>query len=471
MLFYNDWGASWEALEPIATALVANPAFEIIVLAMPSRVIGTRFYDLRASRSLREFALKMHCQVITQRDVALRHLATPHLQTTPASHTSYKQNLLCVIGFDERGLDSAVDFSQPADFDVCHLSPCECKAHYCFTTRPYNELRPESWHSKHIALVSKLCYVEYGVHAFGLHEEDICAYHGDYLRYYDYLFSPTAFHAAAAQAHQHGDSLLNIKITGSARFDELIAHATRDLDSSSHALYTPPSTDEFQRESSSISAAHKLRVLYLPRWSTQDPHSTFLHYMKPLLDLARSGKISLHFRPHPNFYDYLVHGSGVMTQAQWNELQNDIKRYGYWDENPSIIESFTRADVLVSDTSSMLIYAFLSGKPTIYTQGGFRAELNSWALRVVQGCFIASSVGDLLGILERFCANYEATAALKGQFWQEIVAQNFYLPESTSAGEIMQHITRDYTYTMEQFFSFNTHADKSVCAKTAWRKQ
>ena len=470
VLFYNDWGASWEALEPIANALLTNPVFEIIVLAMPSRVTGARFYDLGASQSLREFAAKMQCQVIMQRDLAIQHLAMPYLDTAPASSNAHRQNLLCIIGFDELGLESMADLSGHRVFDVCYLSPCDCRAHYCFTTRPYNELRPEPWHSKHIALTSKLCYVEYGIHAFGLHEGNgsIIAYHSDYLRYYDYLFSPTAFHAAVAQSQQHGDSLLRIQVTGSARFEELIAYATRDLDSSSPAVYTSsiPSTEQSCQEPSHTNRARKLRVLYLPRWSPEDLHSTFLHYMKPLLDLAKSGKISLHFRPHPNLYDHLVHGGRFMTQAQWNELQNDIRQYGYWDESHSILESFARADVLISDTSSMLIYAFLSGKPTIYTQGSFKAELNSWALRVVQGCLIASSIDDLLGLLARFCDDYEATAALRGRFWQEIVSQNFYLPESTSAGEILWHITKDYAYTIRQFHPLSDSADKNVCVET-----
>ncbi|WP_407380799.1 hypothetical protein [Helicobacter sp.] len=470
VLFYNDWGASWEALEPIANALLTNPVFEIIVLAMPSRVTGARFYDLGASQSLREFAAKMQCQVIMQRDLAIQHLAMPYLDTAPASSNAHRQNLLCIIGFDELGLESMADLSGDRVFDVCYLSPCDCRAHYCFTTRPYNELRPEPWHSKRIALTSKLCYVEYGIHAFGLHEDNgsIIAYHSDHLRYYDYLFSPTAFHAAVAQSQQHGDSLLRIQVTGSARFEELIAYATRDLDSSSPAVYTSsiPSTEQSCQESSHTNHARKLRVLYLPRWSPEDLHSTFLHYMKPLLDLAKSGKISLHFRPHPNLYVHLVHGGRFMTQAQWNELQNDIRQYGYWDESHSILESFARADVLVSDTSSMLIYAFLSGKPTIYTQGSFKAEPNSWALRVVQGCLIASSIDDLLGLLARFCDDYEATAALRGRFWQEIVSQNFYLPESTSAGEILGHITKDYAYTIRQFHPLNNSADKNVCVET-----
>lgn len=448
-----------------------NPRFEVIILAMLSRVSSHRFYDLGASQSLREFAAKYsmnspikHAEPVLGKqdlDRARTQLSAHSLHTQSSQPVSYAHAIdsllhsqasaqgsatrapLCIIGFDELGLEQAdsvaggdLVWEDSASPLISYLSPSDCRAHYCFTTRPYDELRPKSWHSIHIAPISKLCYVEYGIHPFGLHECEIVAYDKSYLRYYDYLFSPTAFHAQTAQAQQTGRSLLHIEVAGSARIEELIESSARHLG----RLDSIPSPKSHRP---------KLRVLYLPRWSLQDLHSTFSRYIELLLDEARAGRIALHFRPHPNFYDHVVNEQKIMTQAQWDRFKSDVQEYGFWDESPNILESFSRADVLISDTSSALIYAFLSGKPTIYTQGSFRAELNSWALRIAQGCFIASSADELLELLARFGDDYKGTFATRLALRDEILKQAFYLPEGGSARFITQWLLDDYARTLD----------------------
>ncbi|WP_334090068.1 hypothetical protein [Helicobacter typhlonius] len=442
VVFYNDWGASWEALEPIAHTFLKNPVFEVIVLAMPSKVSSNRFYDLGASHCLQTFAHKMHCPVITKED--LDRVCAELRINQEQKHKSYAQvinslfsqslqtqtNLLCILGFDKWEENHAFNA-------MTYLTPSDCMAHYCFTTRPYSGLRPETWHSRHIAIISKLCYVEYGVYAFELHD-DVCAYSEDNLRYYDYLFSPTTFHAQVAGAQQKNKSLLTIKVTGCARFDELIAYANSAQTIQQHQASLKPD---------SVRCPHRIRVLYMPRWGVKEAHSTFLSYTKLLLLEAKASRILLHFRPHPNLHDYVVHNQKIMTQAQWDSFKNDVQQNGLWDESPSIIESFSRADVLVSDTSSMLIYAFLSGKPTIYTQGDFRSEVNWWALRVLQGCFIASNADDLLEFLARFRDDYEATFFTRFALRDEILKQNFYFPKNGSTNTILSVLLEDMQKT------------------------
>lgn len=50
-------------------ALSANPLFEVIVLAMPSRVESSAFYDLNASISTQSFAQKVRSQAILVQDI------------------------------------------------------------------------------------------------------------------------------------------------------------------------------------------------------------------------------------------------------------------------------------------------------------------------------------------------------------------------------------------------------------------
>lgn len=419
VLFYNDWGNSWEALEPLALALSANPLFEVIVLAMPSRVESSAFYDLNASISTQSFAQKVRTQAILVQDILdssgldsslarakSLHALTQCLESTLA--TSPKP--LCLIGFD-----SALNVP---------ITPQDLAAHYCFTTRPYDSLRPEPFSNYSIAQVSKLCYVEYGVYMFSACEQDISAYDPVLLRYYDYLFSPTGFHTWLSSSRQSVPSLLHIITAGSAYFEAILAANLR----SPQACANKP-----------------LRVLWTPRWAACDMHSTFLRYVDVLLERAREGRFLLHFRPHPNMYDHLVVESKILSKQRWQDIKESIDRYGKWDTRPSIIESFNDCDVIISDTSSMLIYAFLSGKPTIYTQGDSTAEISAWALRVVQGVFITTTEGELLQVLDDLCSHLLQAFAPKAALRSYILQQNFHFPKQGASSAITQALLQDMT--------------------------
>lgn len=421
VLFYNDWGNSWETLEPLALALSGDPAFEVIVLAMPSRVESSAFYDLNASLSTQSFAQKVQTQAILVQDILdssdldsslarAKSLHAAKLAQWLESTLATNSKPLCLIGFDTA-------LNAP-------ITPQDLAAHYCFTTRPYDSLRPAAWSNPRIAQISKLCYIEYGVYMFSSFDE-ISAYDYRLLRFYDYYFAPTPFHAKLSASKQGAKSLLRIMLSGSAYFERLISLA-------SHKPHAKP-----------------LRVLYVPRWAAQDTHSTFSRYIEPLIEAAKQGHFRLHFRPHPNMYDHLVE-SNLLSKQQWQGIKDCVEKYGFWDTRPSIMESFSDSDIIISDTSSMLIYAFLSGKPTIYTQGDDMAEICAWALRVAQGVFIATSKQELLQVLRDLCANLQQAFMSKIISRDWILQQNFYFPKGGASAIIRDSILSDMSQTSPQ---------------------
>lgn len=403
----------------MALALSANPLFEVIVLAMPSRVESSAFYDLNASISTQSFAQKVRTQAILVQDILdssgldsslarAKSLRTAKLAQWLESSLAQSSKPVCLIGFY-----SALNVP---------ITPQDLAAHYCFTTRPYDSLRPALWSNYSIAQVSKLCYVEYGVYMFSACEQDISAYDPMLLRYYDYLFSPTGFHTWLSSSRQSAPSLLHIITTGSAYFEAILA-----------------------AKASLKTHIKPLRVLWTPRWAACDMHSTFLCYVDVLLEQARQGRFLLHCRPHPNMYDHLVIESKILSKQRWQDIKESIDRYGKWDTRPSIMESFSDCDVIISDTSSMLIYAFLSGKPTIYTQGDSTAEISAWALRVVQGVFITTTEGELLQVLDDLCSHLLQAFAPKAALRSYILQQNFHFPKQGASSAITQALLQDMT--------------------------
>lgn len=63
VLIYNDWGNSFDALRDLAITLSKDRRFEVVILAMPSKVISSAFYDLNATKSLCEFAESVRVEI------------------------------------------------------------------------------------------------------------------------------------------------------------------------------------------------------------------------------------------------------------------------------------------------------------------------------------------------------------------------------------------------------------------------
>ena len=391
ILFYNDAGNCWDAVEPLALALSQDERFEVIVLAMPTDMLSGDCCDLNATQALREFSQKLAIPITYSLD------STSRIQ--------------CVVGFDSQ--------LQPT------LFPQDIMAHYCFMARPY-DVRPHGWGNADIAKISKLCYIEYGIFNFSAHQE-LCdvVYNPKNLCYYDFIFAPTTFHQCVMQKQQESLGFTQILVVGSCRLEKI------------------RNTDFFKQSNTT----HKLTVCYMPRWNIHDSHSTFFVYKDLLWTLAREDKITLIWRPHPLMYDEYVKRQKILTQEQWDNLiatPNVVL-----DINPSYFDSFKKADVLISDTSSMLTYSFVSGKPTIYTQNIMSKEVNNWAAKwIYTGCFVINNADSLKELLENLQEEYHNTIAPLQNHHEKILNENFYFPQDGSVQRIIDILVTDRQNTI-----------------------
>ncbi len=369
---------------------------------MPSKVESERFFDLGASLALRDLAEKLHIKV---------------LDSSSFKHTN-KSALSAVIGVDTN--------YNPTIF------PRDIKAHFCFTTRPYSCLRPKGWDNQSLARFYKLVHMDYGALMHSLS-------HGDgvfdflELRYYDFVFIATNYHKNLIESKQatfYQQTYTKIFSVGSGKFEEIV---------SAFSDYSPPQTIR--------------TIAYMPRWcdgeGLQD-YCSFMRIFPYLLDLAKCGHIELIFRPHPNMYDHFVNATKILTKQQWEAMTQELDSLpnATLDTNPSLLETFCKADVLISDASSMLVYGFLSGKPTIYTQNQIGGEVNNWALQWLQGCFIANDTHDLHKILLSLQNDCKSTMRPKILIREEIIEKCFTFLQPSSTEAIKQILLADiHSYT------------------------
>lgn len=362
------------------------------MLAMPTLVQSQNFYDLGASKALQDFATKVH---------------------TPITHTlDSHARIQCVIGFD-----SAHNAT---------ILPAHTQAHYCFTTRPYDSLRPRGWRNADIAECMKLARIEYGIYFVALHLRYIpsdcpsAPWDKRTNRYYDFLFVPDTFHRDIMAFHKHKDAYTRLVITGSPR-----------LESFKQKDFTKPKTP-------------KLTLFYTSRYSKDDSYNTFFTFIEYFIRLAKEDKIEFIYRPHPNMYDTKQGNHNILNQEQWQEFVAQFSAPNLWlDSNPSYEESFKKADVIISDASSTIVYAFLANKPIIYTQNLMGGEVNNWALKLLQGCFIIDSLDSMRELITKLQEDFQGTIVPLCLRREEILKHCFYFPPTGSVQCIIDTLLAD----------------------------
>lgn len=306
------------------------------------------------------------------------------------------------------------------------IFPQDLSAHYCITTRPYSGLRPKGWENENIALFSKLCHIEYGVLVHATNHLANCIYDKEELKYYSFVFSPTRFHRRLLMQNlRETKHLCKAMSVGFAKFEAMLS-----------IPHNPPK---------SHNPPKNLTILYMPRWASGE-YCTFMRYMDYFLKMAKMGKIKLIFRPHPNMYDHFVKTAQIITESQWQNLIIELETSPNTslDSAPSPMESMKKANVIISDASSMLIYAFLSGKAVIYTQNELGGEVNNWALRWLRGCFIANNLCEIEELLLRLGCDYSAMMKSKISQREEILRQDFLFLRKGANASIGKILLNDF---------------------------
>lgn len=126
-------------------------------------------------------------------------------------------------------------------------------------------------------------------------------------------------------------------------------------------------------------------VLWLPRWTTREllEPSTFFQYKDQLLRYFQERpQFRLICRPHPLMFTNFI-STGEMTEkeaADFKRLFSGTDNL-FLDESGDHIPSFAEADIFLSDTSSLLVEEFATGRPVIFcgSMKHFDRRAKSWA--------------------------------------------------------------------------------------------
>jgi hypothetical protein len=239
---------------------------------------------------------------------------------------------------------NSYDKSNNKWFNISKLKP-----DYVFLPRPYDSYLPKCYRSSYLTRYTKVCYINYAYNFENYADKLI--YKIDFIKNIYLLFAESENSKSyITQTLDHYKYTWNKTIyLGFPRF-------------------TLINTKMSQRGDLNIS------ILWTPRWTTNENvcTSTFFNYKEKLFSFIKSNKqYSLIFRPHPLLFQNFL-ATGELTQEAFSSLIKDIEDTPniYLDESGDYLDSFNKSNMLITDTSGLIIDYYLTGKPVIFCGNG-----------------------------------------------------------------------------------------------------
>ncbi len=312
------------------------------------------------------------------------------------------------------------DYESKKWFDLKSLQP-----DYLFFQTPYDICRPPEYQSSVVSMYTKIGYVHYGMPFMdGYIAEE--SFPVSYLK-------NTYFHFAEFEemrkyyVNRVEDNCIHKKsrvlLTGYPKIDEGKKYVGCESDSWKY-------TDK----------ERKLRVMWTPRWNTEENNCTFFEFKDLLVDYIREhSNIEFLFRPHPQaFSEFISRKQMSETEVEaYKECYRKLENASI-DEQQEYLPSFYSSDVLITDESSIIPEYFLTGKPIIFTYK--ETHLNDFAKKISEGFYWVKDWDEMKNILSKLEKGEDELREKR----LELINEAFYIPEKGSGYEIKELIKKDF---------------------------
>lgn len=152
-------------------------------------------------------------------------------------------------------------------------------------------------------------------------------------------------------------------------------------------------------------------LMWTPRWTYDEKlgGSHFLEFKDCFLALKKEfSELGLIFRPHPLMFDELV-SKGRMTQMEIEHFLSVLDEMGIvYDVGKPIGEAIKKADILLTDSSSIMIMFFLTGKPIIYCKS--QIIFNNFTNRMVECMYHVETDSEIMGYVAQLVSGKDPLA-------------------------------------------------------------
>ena len=335
IVFVCQLPALWNGLKTIYESAKGNDDIETYIVAIPEKIIGES-YDM------------------SKEDYGYND-----------SYDFCKKNYGEVIN----GYDS----EKKLFYDLRKLKPT-----YVFLQRPYDIYLPKEYHSYVIKEYAKICYIPYG-YDLTIGDSRLC-YGMDFI---------CNVYAIFAENIYYKNVLSNI-------FEFLECVEFKKVFNLGY-----PRFDLYKTCNHINDKKYRKTVLWLPRWTTDSSAeaTTFFLYKEIIIKYFKElSDVCLICRPHPlmlrNFVSY-----NLMTENEAQDFLDIFQKTPNfeYDLDGDYTVSFRKADVFISDFTSLLVEEILMQIPIIYT--GKTKNFDKASLKFSKGFYRAKSEKELTNCL------------------------------------------------------------------------
>lgn len=218
---------------------------------------------------------------------------------------------------------------------------------YIILQRPYNDFMPNEYSLYKLSRHSLLCYIPYGFYMnTGVHLK--IGFNRSFLNSVYMIFADS--YITKDYCVKNSKKLLNkncrkIYDIGYPRFDLLI------LRNEVKCLSLPKN------------------VLWLPRWSLDErtDKTSFFDYIDKFIEFFKIRQdVNLIIRPHPLMFDNFIE-KGAISKEEIEQLMLHVKKTKNicFDKNADYIDTFHMSDILVADTTALMVEYYVTMKPII----------------------------------------------------------------------------------------------------------
>jgi hypothetical protein len=226
-----------------------------------------------------------------------------------------------------------------AFFDIRSLDP-----DFVFLPRPYDSYLPPGYRSGTLVQFTRVCYVNYGFNTSD--RLNAIVYSIDFFKNV-YAVFPESLHAlrfVKRLLRKYRCTWNNARYEGYPGFDLI--------------------------DTGTTGSGEKRVFLWTPRWTTDEAllGSNFFLLKDQLFSFfAENRHLSLLFRPHPLLIRNFL-ATGELSDTDVRDIEQICDRFPniVWDKSVDYLESFGKADALITDPSSLLVEFFFTGKPVIF---------------------------------------------------------------------------------------------------------
>lgn len=280
-------------------------------------------------------------------------------------------------------------------FDIRQLNP-----DYVFLPRPYDQYLPGPYQSKVISSYARICYMSYSFEMSKQNEKDV--FNGRFFRNVSVFFAESGLREEFEKKRYPYGHRKGIRQTVCLGYPSL----------SEYSGLKPREKDGY------------VNLLWTPRWN-EDPAlggSSFLEFKDKIIDYVNShDNVRLIFRPHPLLFHHFV-STGRLSQEEADRYldQFDGEKLIY-DDKPGVQDSFSAADILVTDISSIIAPYILTGKPMIYCDTG--AILNEFSVKIMSGGYHTASWQEVQDCLDQLLAGNDPNRERRNEILETYMAE------------------------------------------------